>query len=71
MQRLDHSVDVARNRLTALEDIAAAAKALYEQLTPDQQARADPRLATLVQEALIEASAVPVTAAQQPRRPPP
>ena len=43
-----------------MEEISVAAKALYEQLTPDQQAKADPRLATLVQEALLEASSLPV-----------
>jgi len=48
LQRLDHAVDVARNRLTAVEDIAAAAKKLYAGLTPEQQSRADPRLATAI-----------------------
>ncbi len=46
LQRIDQSVDVARNRLTALEDIASAAKALYGRLTPEQQSLADARLAT-------------------------
>lgn len=46
LQRIDQSVDVARNRLTALEDIASAAKALYARLTPEQQSLADARLAT-------------------------
>jgi hypothetical protein len=46
MQRIDQSVDVARNRLTALEDIASAAKSLYGQLAPEQQSIADARLAT-------------------------
>jgi hypothetical protein len=48
LQRLDHAVDVARNRLTAVEDIAAAAKKLYAGLTPGQQSMADPRLATAI-----------------------
>ena len=48
LQRIDHSVDVARDRLTAMEDIAAAVKALYAVLTPEQRLTADPRLATLV-----------------------
>lgn len=48
LKRLDHGVDVARDRLTALEDIAAAARALYSRLSPEQQRTADPRLATLV-----------------------
>lgn len=46
LQRIDRSVDVARNRLTALEEIASAAKALYERLAPEQQSLADARLAT-------------------------
>ena len=48
LKRIDRSVDAARNRLSALEDIAEAAKALYALLTPDQLAIADPRLAALV-----------------------
>ena len=44
----DRAVDSARNRLTALEDIAAAAKALYAGFTPSQQSVADPTLATIV-----------------------
>ena len=46
LERIDQSVDVARNRLTALEEIASAAKALYGRLTPEQQSIADARLAT-------------------------
>jgi hypothetical protein len=46
LPRIDQSVDVARNRLTALEEIASAAKALYGQLAPEQQSLADTRLAT-------------------------
>ena len=46
LQRIDQSVDAARNRLTALEDISSAAKALYGRLTPEQQSLADTRLAT-------------------------
>lgn len=54
-QQLDRQVDAARNRLTALEDIAQAAKALYARLSPEQQPAADPRLANLM--------AMPLTAA--------
>ncbi len=46
LQRIDEAVDVARNRLTAMEEIASAAKALYARLTPEQQSLADARLAT-------------------------
>jgi LTXXQ motif family protein len=48
MERIDHSLDALRNRLTAMEDIAQAAKALYASLEGDQQRAADPRLATLM-----------------------
>ena len=48
LQRIDRAVDVARDRLTAVEDIALAAKALYSKLTPQQQELADPRLANLI-----------------------
>jgi len=47
-QRIDRAVDVARDRLTAVEDIALAAKALYANLTPPQREAADPRLANLI-----------------------
>jgi hypothetical protein len=47
-QQIDRIVDAARNRLTALEDIAQAAKTLYAKLTPEQQPAADPRLANLM-----------------------
>ncbi len=44
-QRLDALTDIARNRLTATEDIAEAGKALYAALTPAQREVADRRLA--------------------------
>ena len=47
-QRLDRLADVARNRLTAIEDIVDAGKELYAVLTPEQRAIADNRLATTV-----------------------
>jgi protein CpxP len=67
MQRIDQSVDVARDRLTALEDIAAAAKTLYAHLTPEQQALADARLATT----LPIGPARPANAPATRDRPPP
>src|SRR5882724_3772780 len=57
LQRLDHAVDVARDRLTAVEDIAAAAKKLYAGLTPEQRSVADPRLATAIAAAADSGSA--------------
>ena len=48
LERIDRNVDGLRNRLTAVEDIAQAAKTLYARLNPEQQRAADPRLATLM-----------------------
>jgi hypothetical protein len=53
MQRIDRIVDSARNRLTALEDIAQSAKALLAGLTPEQQKMADPRLANIIAMPLV------------------
>ncbi|HTQ00208.1 MAG TPA: Spy/CpxP family protein refolding chaperone [Casimicrobiaceae bacterium] len=44
-KRLDALADMARNRLTAVEDIVDAGKALYAVLTPEQKGIADRRLA--------------------------
>jgi len=44
-KRLDALADDARNRLTAVEDIVDAGKALYAALTPEQRTLADRRLA--------------------------
>jgi len=57
LQRLDHAVDVARDRLTAVEDIVAAAKKLYAGLTPEQRSVADPRLASAIAAAADSGSA--------------
>ena len=43
MQQMNRSVDQARNRLTALEDVAVAAKAFYEVLSPEQKMLLDAR----------------------------
>lgn len=48
LQQIDHATDVARNRLTALEDISAAARVLYEGLTPQQKSLVDSRLSTII-----------------------
>jgi hypothetical protein len=47
-QRLDRLGDIARDRLTAIEDIVDAGKQLYSVLTPGQQGVADRRLAVPV-----------------------
>lgn len=48
LQRIERTVDIARNRLTAVEDVADAAKSLYGMLTPEQKTAADPRLANVI-----------------------
>jgi hypothetical protein len=47
-QRLDRLGDIARDRLTAIEDIVDAGKQLYAVLTPGQQGVADRRIAVPV-----------------------
>jgi hypothetical protein len=47
-QRLDRLADVARDRLTAIEDIVDAGKQLYAVLTPGQKTVADRRMAVPV-----------------------
>jgi hypothetical protein len=60
LQRVDLAVDAARNRLTALEDIAQAARALYAGLSAEQQRVADPRLANIM--------SIPLTASVPARK---
>jgi hypothetical protein len=48
IQQVNHAVDTARDRLTAWEDIASAARTLYDNLTPDQKALADARFPSIV-----------------------
>jgi hypothetical protein len=48
LQHIGKAVDAARNRLTALEDIESAAKALHLTLTPEQKVLADLRIPTIV-----------------------
>jgi hypothetical protein len=48
LARIEHAVDVRRERLTALEDIADAAKALYAKFDDGQRLAANPRLATVM-----------------------
>ena len=47
-QQFGQMIDLARNRLTAIEDIAEAGRILFESLSPDQKPIADRRLAALV-----------------------
>lgn len=49
MQQMNRAIDIARNRLTALEDVGAAAKVFYDGLSPEQKMLADSRFATIIQ----------------------
>jgi hypothetical protein len=46
-ERLDRIVETSRNRLTALEDVAASAKALYQVLSPPQRQIGDSRFTAI------------------------
>ena len=48
VQHIEQAADDARNRATALDDIAVAAKTLYATLSPEQKYLADSRIATLI-----------------------
>lgn len=48
LRQIDRKIDVVRNRLAALEDIADAARRLYQRLDEKQQAIADRLLAATV-----------------------
>ena len=45
---IGQALDAARNRLTALEDVEIAAKALYQTFTPEQKAEAEQRLPSII-----------------------
>ena len=48
LQHVGHRVDAMRNHLTALEDVEAATKALFQSLSPTQKAIADMRIPTII-----------------------
>lgn len=48
IRQVARAVDTARNRLTALEDIEASSRALYQTLGPDQKTMASARLGALL-----------------------
>ncbi|MGE5128634.1 MAG: Spy/CpxP family protein refolding chaperone [Sphingomonadaceae bacterium] len=58
-ERIGHQVNVARDRYAAMEDIASAATALYAALNPEQQQRANPRLAGIVEMVAGDVPAAP------------
>lgn len=67
-QQLERVGDVARNRLTAVEDIVDAGKALYKALAPDQQRTADRRLVAVALQLAASGTAPPDTAAVESGR---
>jgi len=48
IKTIANAVDTARNRLTALEDIESASRALYQTLQPEQKTIADLRTAAFM-----------------------
>lgn len=58
LEQVNHAVDVARDRLTAWEEIAAASKGLYDGLTPQQKQVADQRFPSILS-ALSGAATLP------------
>ena len=48
LQQINKSLDAARDRLTGLEDVAAAAKQLYDALGTEQRMLVDSRMPTLL-----------------------
>jgi hypothetical protein len=65
-RRLDRAADVARDRLTAVEDIVDSAKGLLKTLTPEQRTMADPRLANLIGMSFGETACAPGGRPQKP-----
>ena len=67
-EQLDRLGDVARNRLTAVEDIVDAGKALYAGLTPEQRPAADRRLVAVALQLAASGTAPPDAAALEAGR---
>jgi hypothetical protein len=65
-KRLDRAADIARDRLTAVEDIVDSAKGLLKTLTPEQRTMADPRLANLIVMSFGEMACAPGARPQKP-----
>jgi len=67
-KQLDRLADVARNRLTAVEDIVDAGKALYAGLAPDQRPTADRELVGVALQLAASGTAPPDAAALEAGR---
>ena len=68
-KRLDRLADLARDRLTAVEDIADAGKSLYATLSPTQQGVADRLMAVPVMAMVGYETATPSRAGAPPPKP--
>ena len=68
MQQMNRTVDQARNRLTALEDVAVAAKAFYEVLSPEQKMLLDARSPSILP--LLSGGSTQAPPPENSRRPP-
>ncbi len=66
LQQLDRLADVAHNRMTAVEDIAEAGKALYSGLSPEQKRTADRRLAPIALQLAGSGTAPPMASDDGP-----
>ena len=66
VQQMNHAVDSTRNRLAALEDVADAAKTLYEVLSPEQRMLTDVRFPSIIP--LIGGGTAQTAAAERPAR---
>ena len=64
-ERIGHQLDMARDRYAAMEDIAGAATALFAALNPEQQTRANPRLAGIVEMVAGDVPAAPPAQAKR------
>lgn len=61
VQQINSTIDSARNRLTALQDIAVSAKVLYDTLSADQKWVADAHLASTLPEVYTGRPGIAVT----------
>jgi LTXXQ motif family protein len=70
-EQFDFIAQVVRNRMTAIEDITDAGKALYAALTADQKAMADNRLARVTVPLVVPVLAVAEATREMRRASPP
>ena len=66
MQQMNRTVDIARNRLTALEDVGGVARTFYDGLSPAQKMLVDTRFASIIAPLSGNAPEVAGKSQQQP-----